>query len=239
MTWTSFIRDHKVPVALVASLGSERLDEVILKIAFTERVTARLSPGATIPWITVANILEDEELGLSDTEAIETLVRAGLALKQHGELTVPERINPQMRLEDGLPPATIEVSRDEFLRALTPGRSDEAPTVELTECVAALDRTSLWGATLATLLPSDLPGVPVFWSYDDAGNYSPFNLDPASLTTSDTLRLVVERTRFGLPLPRLMPAQRDACVLLLEKLLRLQRSRDVWVRGSLRYAGLG
>ena len=72
----------------------------------------------------------------------------------------------------------------------------------------------------------ELPGFPVFWERE-GDNSRPFGTDLGSFSSSDTLLLVFEGARYGMPLPEFSP-QREAAV---------RRAWDQLLRGSVERPG--
>ncbi len=232
MSWKDFLRTQRPLVTLVGALGARTFDEVVLKVAFAKAVLASLPPGAPVPWGPVLNILEDQELGLSESEAREALLRSGLVTTENGMLAVPDKIAAEGAFMERLPRGSVTLAREDFIELLDMDREEEGVTtasVDLGAGLGALDRTTRWGATIAmAALDAKLPGVPVFWTRQDDGRYEPFNSDPGTLNTSDTLRIVVERACLGAALPQLTGAEEDGCLRLWELLLHLQKRSGPW-----------
>jgi hypothetical protein len=229
----SLLRDERKWIALALALNSDYLDEALLKIAFARNFYLSAAPGATIGLDAVVDILEDESLGLSDEAAVSALESSGLLARDGDALLMPDVVTPTDPIQSEIA-APLEISRDEIGRLLS--EADSVMAAPADALIASLDRTTRWGMNIAALVPEDLDGVPCFWDYDDRG-YSPFNLDPASVTTSDALRLIVERVRVGGQLPSAGVEEREAACALWARLLRLSRSDSEWNKGSFSVAG--
>jgi hypothetical protein len=227
---SALLRQERRLLALVASLDGEYLDAVLLKVAFLRRIYLSMPLGTVITMSDVVDILEDEDLGLSDEAAIEILERSGLIAAGEGGWSLREEVLPVHPLVAEAEQGGLTLTREEIVGLLADGGGEKV-NAAIDELLRCLDRTSRWGVVIAGSVPEQLAGVPCFWEYPD-GVYTVFNLDPASVTTSDALRLIVERVRASVRPLTLSDEERLSVYRLWQMLLDLERTDTDWNHGS-------
>ncbi len=236
MSRDGLLRDESRGVALLGVLGAEHADEVLIRLAFLRHVYWP-APSPEVHINTIIDLLEDHELALTDDEAVATLVASGLIQPANGAFRLADPVLPGVSSTiDGASLGRSRISREDLIAAIFEARSPTSLEAGLGPILRSIDRTSRWGIAIAKATPAELDGVPCFWDYDESG-YRPFNRDPASVTTSDALRLIVERRRIGADLPTLSEDDRASIRRLWTKLLDLQRSDSPWTDGSFSVAG--
>jgi hypothetical protein len=232
--WEEFLRSEGELITLIGALGDPSIERAAFKLAFAKMIMPVLSSGTPLPKREVLDILEDLQLRLSEREANETLLQSGLAVLGDGELRMPERVSVTQSFVEKINTDALSLPRDRFLRLLdtrTQEKSSEG-AFELTECAEAIDRTAKWALEIAAeTRAAGLPGVPVFWNCE-ADTHTPFSPDPGTLTTGDTLLLLVERTRYGIPLPKLDEDDLWTVAWLWRQILLLQRHDHGWNAGA-------
>jgi hypothetical protein len=230
-----FLRTEADLITLVGTLGDSTPEGVVLKIAYAKTVLPQLVGGSPIPWNRVLDILEDFKLCLSEREAREILITSGLAEEKDGNLQIPEVIPTPRGFHASRELVPFEMPTARFTKLLAHGSksSERLPsTINLNNCLAAIDRTTLWGMEIIPKVrATQLPGIPVFWTCEN-GAHEPFSPDPGTLTTSDTFLLIVERIRHRAALPKLDPDHLDAVLWLWERILALQRRDEGWNEGA-------
>lgn len=236
MSREDLLRNEGRGLALLGVLAAEGADEVLLRLAFLRRVYARAT-SPQVDFDVVVDLLEDHELALTDDEAVATLVASGMLEARGGTLLLADPVVPKgwsSLVGDSV--GEQEISGTDLVAAIVETRAADLHEAGFGPVFRGIDQTTRWGIVIAKATPEELDGVPCFWDYDETG-YRPFNLDPASVTTSDALRLVVERHRVGASLPVITDDDRASIARLWTKLLDLQRSDMAWTTGSFSVAG--
>ena len=230
----SLLRNERDWLALSLVLDGEYLDHTLLKLAFIREIYTSAPAGAPVTVDEIANVLEEQELSLSDDAAVSILLSSGLLVADNGQWRTPEVVRPSHPLSADAGQPEITATR---LRDLVSGAAREnVGQAPLDALLACLDRTTRWGLAIGNAVPPELDGIPCFWDYDESG-YHPFNLDPASVTTTDALRLICERVRVGAPLPALTQIEVAGLERLWTMVLAMQRTDRSWTHGAFSVAG--
>jgi hypothetical protein len=239
VSFEATISADKELLALVGALANESARTVAFKLLFARNVLGSVSPGEPVPSESIEELLFELSHSLSLRSARKVLLDSGLARGKGSDdpaMEVPATIAlGNVFGEEKEEFGEIEIPVARFLELLRldrgEGQARQSAPVAAAECVAALDATSSWGAELAKrVLELDLPGVPVFWDCGESG-HTPLNQDPGTLTTSDTVLLILERVRRGMRAPILGSDECASCIGLVNKLLGLQREGG-WNRGA-------
>jgi len=232
-------------LALAGAMRSTRLADAAFKLWFLRNVLAKMEPGAELDLAELLIAAEDFEFPYSSDE-VAALVRDCGMLEPLGRDRFRVRdalhLGNLFQVPRSILPRAVSLRENAHLRPAQPVQArsaNESPSLK--DCAGASRRASQWGIEVVekALLAQGggLCGVPPFWNCIKE-EHSPFVQVGGSMTTVETLLLLVDQARFGMKL--LLGAEQaraDAIVRLGDLLMSLQDREDRWTSGALIMAG--
>ncbi|MCL4467181.1 MAG: hypothetical protein M1389_14385 [Chloroflexi bacterium] len=242
MNLREFLVRNATTTGLVACLRGESLTEIAFKTYCVGALLSAFKGGEMVSAEQLVDLAEDFEAPLSEPRILQLLSETGLIIDLGGRsYQVASSLSIGKLFPRELRGYQLDVALEAIKGAWPSSHAGEAvreSPLTTEECLASIERTWSWALEIISYcIDHALPGVPVFWPCED-GQHRPLGQGVGTMSTADTLLLLLEPVRFGLSNSAYHSCLKAPVLLsYLEMVLGMQCTDSAWYRGAFTVQG--